>query len=488
MILYALIFIPVIAAAAAYLSRSDRFAIRILPVTAMIHLALSLVCLYFGTYDFKLLADTKQWIGLDMLGSVFLILTSVLFLMLMTHCTMKLSAEKNLHDEAHQGGQRMSDRAFAACMMLFLATMTLVICSRNFGLLWVAVEATTLASAPLICFHRSGRSLEAMWKYILICSLGIGLALLGTMILSVSGLFALQHGMSLNFDVVARHSNELHTGWFKAAFIFILIGYGAKMGLAPMHTWLPDAHSEAPPTVSALLSGCLLNCAFLGIIRFVNIAPDSLVPFCHTLLIAAGVLSLAVAAFFIIGQTDYKRMLAYSSVEHMGIAAILWGLGAGNAALIHLIGHSFIKCFLFITAGNILLAYGTRQISMVHSMMGTLPKNAALWLFGLVAICAFPPSPLFVTEFILIRDSITAGHYILAATVIILLFIVFAGMSQAFIRMCTSPGANENAPEVMHEANMRGAEKLWIIPLLLLLTAGAFGTQMIYLLNIGGIL
>ena len=182
--------------------------------------------------------------------------------------------------------------------------MSLVVFSANFGLLWVAVEATTLASAPLIAYHRSRGAIEAMWKYLIICSVGIGLALFGTFMLGAALRFSNSTGTDLSFAAVAAAGKNINVQWFKAAFLFCLAGYGLKMGLAPFHVWLPDAHSEAPSLVSVLLSGSLLNCSFLGITRVMKIAPAELQPFCREYLIAFGVLSLLILGI----QKLWKRL------------------------------------------------------------------------------------------------------------------------------------------------------------------------------------
>lgn len=384
MITLLLIFVPLAAAVLAYSAKNMRKVIRlILLAGAALHSMLTLLAFTMldagKTEELSFAWKETGLLGLDTLGMIFLSITSLLFLIVSIHTLFWLPAEEAVDkDRVHNGTAHESgllrEHIFLPCLLAFLSMMTLVICSRNFGLLWVAVEATTLVSAPLICFHRSPHSLEAMWKYLLICSVGIGLALFGTMLTGVAGQTA-SGALGLNFDTLKENAGQLHTGWFKAAFIFILVGYGTKMGLAPFHTWLPDAHSEAPGTVSALLSGSLLNCSFLGIIRFCTITPEVLRPFCNGLLVALGLLSLAVAAFFIIRQSDFKRMLAYSSVEHMGLAVILWGIGAESVTMFHLCGHSVIKMTLFLTAGNILLAYGTRSVSAVGGNVRDNPEK-----------------------------------------------------------------------------------------------------------------
>ncbi len=289
---------------------------------------------------------------------------------------------------------------------LFFGAMCAACLTENLAGMWVAVEATTLLSAPLICWHKSAESIEAMWKYLLICSVGIGLALFGTLL-------------------------YFH-GWHKPAFVFILAGYGTKMGLAPFHTWLPDAHSEAPGPVSAFLSGALLNCSFLTIWRFRVLMPEAVTPFCDHAMIVLGVLSVAVAAVFIVRQTDFKRLLAYSSVEHMGLILILFAIAADPRVLgAHIVFHSLTKMTLFLVAGNLLLAYGTREIAAIHGLGRTMKLHAALWMLGILMICGFPPGGLFLTELGLVLTA----PFGLSATVLGLLFVVFAGMSRAAVGM-----------------------------------------------------
>lgn len=479
MILLLLILIPLTAAFAAWFAGSRTWLIRsILLLTALSHTVLT-ICAICSQSPASFFWRGQEWIGIDIglddAGTIFLLITSLLFLFVSLHTLMWLPADRAVEGHTHKPAGFQRDSVFIPCMLAFLSTMTLVITARNFGLLWVAVEATTLVSAPLICFHRSDRSLEAMWKYLLICSVGIGLALFGTMLMAVAAESAGHIGM--NMTELAKHSDSFHTGWFKAAFIFILAGYGTKMGLAPFHTWLPDAHSEAPGTISALLSGSLLNCSFLGIIRFCQITPEELKPFCSNLLIALGFLSLIVAAFFIIRQSDFKRMLAYSSVEHMGLAALLWGSGLESVSFLHLCGHSVLKMALFLLAGNILLAYGTRSVAAVGGMFGRIPRNAVLWITAILLICGTPPSPLFVTEYLLVRES----GFLFGAVVLLLLFAVFAGMSMACLKMCMgNPQDSVTEPE-----RTTAAERLWVIPAAAVIIALAAGTFLTFILNQG---
>jgi hydrogenase-4 component F len=326
----------------------------------------------------------------------------------------------------------------AACLLLFLATMTLVALSQNLGLLWVAVEATTLASAPLIFFHRHHRSLEATWKYLLICSVGIALALLGNFCLALAASFGPAGSGSLVLEELVAGAAALHPEWLRAAFVLLLVGYGTKMGLAPLHTWLPDAHAEAPSVVSSLLSGALLTCAFLGIVRAYQVlAAAGMGSFAAELLIVMGLLSMAVAAAFMVAQGDYKRLLAYSSVEHMGILAVGVGLGGGAAAgaFLHAVNHAFAKGMLFLLAGNILLAYRSKSTHTVRGVGVALPVTGVLWVVGLLAITGSPPFGTFLSELMIVKGAIDDHRPVVAGLFLALLAVAFLGMARPMLAM-----------------------------------------------------
>lgn len=337
--------------------------------------------------------------------------------------------------DAREQVDHLSHTVYYTCFGLFFAAMLFALLAPSLPLMWVAIELTTLVSAPLIAYHRTKESLEAMWKYLLICSIGIGLALFGTMLV-------------LHAQTTGR------VAWFKAGFAFILAGYGTKTGLAPFHTWLPDAHSEAPAPVSALLSGALLNCSLFAIVRFREAMPADAAPFCDHAMLALGLLSVATAAVFMVRQTDYKRLLAYSSVEHMGLATVLFALVGllfdeqthpnllQLALLAHIAVHSLTKTLLFLTAGNLLLAFGTRAIAAVQGLGVSMRGHAALWIVGLLFICGMPPSVLFLSELGLVC---TAPIWI-SATVLVLLFIVFAAMMKVALAMTMGRPANTPAP------------------------------------------
>ncbi len=434
----ALVFIPLLSALAAMLIRPDRPRRRLLVATAAIHSALTAACWVSpGT------AAPGAWVGLDAAGRLFLGITSLLFLAAAIYASHSLGqgrAARGRQTEEDTGSVFVNapEAVFTACLLVFLSTMTLVVSSQHLGLLWVAVEATTLATAPLIYFHRQPSSLEATWKYLLVCSVGIALALLGNFLVVVaSAAPGGAHGTLLVPDLVARGA-RMQAPWLKAAFVFLLVGYGTKMGLAPMHTWLPDAHSEAPSPVSALLSGALLNCAFLGILRAHSICVAAgLGDFSGQLLAGFGILSMGLAAAFIANQPDYKRMLAYSSMEHMGLLAL--GAGIGGAAMfgamLHAVNHSVVKAALFLLAGNFLAAYRTKSIARVGGAIRLLPASGWLWLAGLFAITGMPPFGTFASEFTMLREAFAQGRIALAIAALVALAIAFAGMSRAFLGM-----------------------------------------------------
>ncbi len=442
----ALIALPGFAAIAAFFIRSHSLRRSLLVTVAVLQAGL-VSWLWIDPARFPPLGS---WLAADALGRLFLAIASLLFLAVSVSAVGFLQKESGATRADTEEGflfGNAPEAVFTACLLGFLSTMTLVTVSQHFGLLWVSIEATTLVSAPLIHYHRHHRSLEATWKYLLVCSVGIAVALLGTYFLAASvpsgiGAKSAEYvggsAVSLTFSGLARNAARLDTGWLKAAFLLLLVGYGTKMGLAPMHTWLPDAHSEAPSVVSALLSGALLNCAFLAVLRILSVcAAAGLGGFGRQTILVLGLVSMAVAAGLIIGQPDYKRMLAYSSVEHMGILCVGIGLGGlGDwGALFQAVNHSLTKAALFLLAGNFLAAYGTKKSSDVDGAVRTLPVTAALWIAGLFAITGAPPFGLFSSELTILRAGVNAGAWAVVAVYSFLLAAVFVGMITMLLRM-----------------------------------------------------
>jgi hydrogenase-4 component F len=431
-----LILIPALSGVAAFFIASDRLRRGLLVSTAIVQFALSV-----ATWTAPPAPALGGWLAEDALGRLFLTLTSLLFLASSFYAVAYLREERGQqHSDSDEGFlfSNAREASFTGCLLLFLAAMTLVTLSQQFGLLWVAVEATTLASAPLIYFHRHHRSLEATWKYLLICSVGIALALLGIFFLAVAATSPGSAAVSLILNDLLSGAPHLNFLWLKAAFVLMLVGYGTKMGLAPFHTWLPDAHSEAPSVASALLSGALLNCAFLGILRIHQVCVASgLADFSERLLLVLGLLSMAVAAVFITGQIDYKRMLAYSSVEHMGVLAVGVGLGGAGlfGAMLHVINHSLTKVMLFMVAGNLLAVYHSKTTKDVSGALQVLPVSGLLWILGFLAITGSPPFGPFLSEFTILKAALDQGRSFVAIAYLILLAIILAGMATPVLTM-----------------------------------------------------
>jgi hydrogenase-4 component F len=410
----ALILAPLGFALAAFFVPAPRLRPLLVPLGAAVHLAL--VVALFADGDGAALGG---WLALDPLGRLTLPLVSVLFFV----CSLYVPTYLNLRPE-------QPSRVFCTALLAFLAMMTLVVLSQHLGLLWVALEANTLVSAPLLYFNRSPRSLEATWKYLLIGAVGIALALLGTFFLAYAALHGGRPGSLLVEDLV-RDGPLLSRPWLHTAFVVLLIGYGTKMGLAPMHTWKPDAYGEAPGLVGALLAGGLTSCAFLALLRFYQIcvaAGEG--PFARELLVAIGLFSMAVAGVFMARQRDYKRMLAYSSVEHMGILVV--GIGVGGlatfGALFHLVNNALTKGVMFLAAANIHRAYGAKTTDQVSGALRRVPASGVLFLAGFFAVTGSPPFAPFLSELTILRGAMAAGRTGVAAAFLALLFVVFVGM------------------------------------------------------------
>lgn len=345
---------------------------------------------------------------------------------------------------------------------LFVLSMIAVAVSNNIILMWIGLEATTLSTALLIGFNRSKLSLEAAWKYIIICSIGIVLGLVGII------LFIYASGDStqevLKWTYLIKNYGILNKDLIKFGFCFIFIGIATKAGLAPMHTWLPDGHSEAPSPISAMMSGVLLNLALYVVVRFYIVV--SLIPGLEKmkcLFIVFGIISLVVSAFSILKQNNYKRLLAFSSVENMGIITLGFGIGGPIAvygSLLHSIIHAYGKSLLFLVSGNILKVYKTKRIDRVNNLIKTMPINAVFLILGILVITGMPPFASFFSEYDILMASIKNGNYLTAALYCICLLIVFGGFLKVFINMIYNHDKEFNT--------RRKEDKENIIPLIIL--------------------
>ena len=325
---------------------------------------------------------------------------------------------------------------FYTLFAAFAFTMLAAPLMNNIGVYWIAVELTTLVSTFLVGFELGRESIEAAWKYIIVVSAGISLALLGTVLLYWGGSLVVGPTYDMTWEMMRSLAPRIDPTLLTTAFLLFLIGYGTKVGLAPMHTWLPDAHSEGPSPVSAMLSGALLNTAMLGILRFLAIVDaghGGLLP--RTVLVALGAFSLLVAALFIVRQEGIKRLMAYSSVEHMGVLALAFGFGGplGIAGgLYHMLNHSLNKSLMFFGAGNVMRGYGTKHIPAIRRVLSVFPRSGLLWLAGAVAITGAPPFGLFLSELTVLRAGLGGPNAWAAVLMLILLIVIFVGFLNHF--------------------------------------------------------
>lgn len=375
----------------------------------------------------------------DGIGAAFLVLTTIVAAAAMFQAAFLLPAERS---EGHD----MTDRLFCRFYTwsgLFILAMYGVLLAQNLGYMWIAMEMTTLMSAPLVFFHRSRLSLEATWKYLLLCSVGIAFALFGTVLIFASSQTHTDPGGTLVFGKLLAQGTHLDPRLLRLGFLFCLLGYGTKAGLFPLHNWLPDAHSEAPAPASAMLSGALLNCALVAIWRITQVTcsagHSSLV---HRTLIPMAAFTVFAAGLMLVRQHDLKRMWAYSSVEHMGLLALAIGIGSGPVLILHAVNHSLAKVALFLLSGNILHLYGTKSLGKLGGLLRLAPMWGILLIAGSFAIAGSPPFGTFLSEWLLLRDTFASGHFVAAGLVI-------AGLTVTFIAIVCHVGRVifGNAPE-----------------------------------------
>jgi hydrogenase-4 component F len=369
------------------------------------------------------LYSSSMFFSVDALGAIVMLIVSVVGL-----ATMVYSVQY-LRDEVRKKIIVFSQiKLYYILLNLFLAVMIFAVASSNPIFTWISIEATTLSTAFLISFYKKPSAIEAAWKYLIINSIGLLLGFFGTLLFFTS-LIGLEGIGFSTWQTLLENAHRFDPTIAKIAFIFVVIGYGTKVGLAPMHTWLPDAHTKAPVPISALLSGVLLNVAFIAILRFKVLADASIgAHYSRTLLIAFGLLSILIAGLIIVTQNNYKRLLAYSSIENMGIAALGFGVGGLGifAALLHMIYHSLVKSALFLSAGNVFLKYSSTKIANVRGMIVALPVTGVLFLIGMFAITGVPPSGIFFTKLLILSAAIQT-HPVVAVSAIFLLALVFVG-------------------------------------------------------------
>lgn len=417
--LAALILIPLLLLPLALVLPWYRLRSWLLPLAGALHLLLTVLAL--GT-----VADAApgDWVGLDPLARLVLLVSSPLFFGCALYAVDYLEIRRD-----------RGNRIMVPCLLVFLSALSLAAISRHLGLLWVALESTTLASAPLIYYNRNRHSIEATWKYLLVCSVGIALAMLGLLFTAYAALLG-GAPVSLLLDDLLAAGPLLSKPWLHAGFAFLLVGFGTKMGLAPLHTWKPDTYGEAPGLVGALLAGGLTSLAFLAVLRSMQVmAAAGSLPLARSALLALGLLSLLLAALFMMRQNDLKRMLAYSSIEHMGLLAVGVGIGglATFGALLHMVNNALAKGCLFLSAGNIHRAFASKRLSEVRGALTALPFSGTLFLCAFLAVTGAPPFGMFLSEFTMLRGIFTDGRTWVGLAVVLLLGVVFIGMAASVL-------------------------------------------------------
>ena len=398
------------------------------------------------------------FIRVDALSVVFLLATSFLY------ATVAIYSIGYL-----RGGQDVSaryTRRLSLGLNFFAWSMLAAPLMSNLALLWVAVEVTTVISALLVAIEGTDGAGEAAWKYILIASAGLSIALLGTIFMYYAGAQVLGPHYSMAFAPLLQSAHHLPITPVRIAFVLAVLGFGTKVGLFPVHTWLPDAHSEAPTPVSALLSGSLLAVSFYAILRFYQVALAALGPrFPRDVLLVFGVATLLLAALYLLDQRDYKRLLAYSSMEHMGILAIGVSFGAPIAlagVLLHVLAHAAAKGNAFMGSGVLLRKFGTKQISATRGGLDLLPWSGPLFLAAILALCAMPPFGIFRSEFEIVRGGLATDANVPAVILVVLVTVAFLGLTLATNRMMLSPPSHPPGQEG-DPVLTRGEPSAWMV-------------------------
>jgi hydrogenase-4 component F len=388
-----------------------------------------------------------SYLRVDAVSAIFLLATSFLYAAVAVYTVGYLKRHEDLYA-----------RRFYAGLNLFAWAMLAAPMMSSLALLWIAVEVTTIISALLIAIEDTDGAAEAAWKYVLIASAGLGLALLGTVFAYFAGSQVLGEHYNLAIQPLLTVGARLPHTPVRLAFMLALLGYGTKVGLFPVHTWLPDAHSEAPTPVSALLSGSLLAVSFYAILRFYQVTAVTLgSAFPRDALLAFGVASLLLAALYVFGQRDIKRLLAYSSVEHMGILAIGVSFGAPVAlagVLLHVLAHAAAKANAFMGAGVFVMKFGSKQISAIRGGLDLLPWSGPLFVLAVFALSALPPSGIFRSEFQIVAGGLASGNYAAAAVLIIGVTVAFFGLTTATTSMLFTPAPRTQA---------RGEPSAWMV-------------------------
>jgi hydrogenase-4 component F len=432
LVILALLILPLLATAVAACNRSGRLNQYVTLLAGGAHLAASLYCLATQSNPFPV----GSWLAVDSLASFFLTILSHTFVLVALYAPGFLGRMEGPKYDP-------SKRLIFPALNFYLLANTLVLVVQQFALLWVVLELTTFSLVPLMYFYRTKESFEAVWKYLFLVSIGLVFLFVGILFLGLSARGVLNH-VGFTVGRMTEAAPQLNPLWVKASFIFVLVGLSAKIGLAPMHPGDIDATSNAPAPVAALMAGSLRSTSVAALLRFYQVvAPTEVGPFAQRLLVIAGIASLATAAIYMWRTRNYKRLLAYSSVEHLGIIAL--GIGIGGSALLgallHLLFNSFGKAGLFFMAGNIHGSYGSREIESITGLTRRLPWTGFVWGLAFFYIVGTPPFGIFFSELLMLKGMIHGANWLPLALFLALLMVIFIGLGRAVLRMLQTPDA-----------------------------------------------
>jgi len=362
-------------------------------------------------------------------------------------------------------------RFYHAMFQLFIFAMLLCLLTNNLGVLWIAMELATLSTVLLVSLYRTPTAIEAAWKYFILCGVGIALALFGTVLLYFAAEKVLgEGGEALLWTNLSQVSGQLEPTVLQLAFVFLMVGYGTKVGLVPLHNWLPDAHSEGPTPISAVLSGLLLNIALYALVRCKVLVDGSLgTNLAGNIMMGFGILSIIVSAFSLLRQKDIKRMFAYSSIEHMGIATFAFGLGGPIAtfgALLHMLVHSLTKSSIFFTVGHASQMHDTQEMSKIKGLVRGNPLVGWGLLFGVMAIVGMPPFGVFTSEFLILTATMKDAPYL---TPFLLL-----GLGVAFAALFRRVQPMVSGPRPPHQHLIKAAHIPVVLHMVLVLVIGLY--------------
>lgn len=463
MILWLMILLPLGASIASFLVKKNMQALGWIAVSASFFELMAALAVVIAVIQDRVY-QPNQFFSIEAMGAVLMILLAIVGAMASWYSGGYLKIEVR---NQIIGFSRV--RQYFILLHLFIMAMFFAIMTTNPILMWIAIEATTLSTAFLISFYNKPTAIEAAWKYLMINSVGLLLGFFGTLLFLYPAMRAGHRGL-INWQILLANASALDPRIAKIAFVFVLIGYGTKVGFVPMHTWLPDAHSKAPAPISSLLSGMLLNVAFFAVLRFKSLVDPAIGPrFSRQLLIFFGVVSLSVAALLIYNQKNYKRLLAYSSIEHMGIVALGFGFGGAGAfaGLLHMVYHSLAKSALFLTSGNVILKYKSTKIVNVRGMLEVMPVTSVLFVIGFLAITGVPPFGIFITEFSILAAGM-GGHPVVVMITLLALALIFVGFLRHISAMIF--GKNERSVPKGENGSWTNAPIVVLVVLLLLIS------------------